>query len=78
MIFCALSFPHSKSVENFSVGRLHYQHFNKFGRYGNSRIQLYIYNDVVIPTENTIPAIYQRINYFNKLLVSINKASSIV
>jgi hypothetical protein len=55
------------TVENFSVGRLHYQHLNHFGRYGNNMIQLYIYNDVVIPTENTIPAIYQRINYFNKL-----------
>ena len=55
------------TVENFSVGRTHYQHFNKFGRYNNPMIQLYIYNDVVIPKETTIPAIYQRINYFNKL-----------
>ena len=55
------------TVENFSVGRTHYQHFNKFGRYDNPMIDLYIYNDVTIPRNNTIPAIYQRINYFNKL-----------
>tara|TARA_Y100000591_G_scaffold126524_1_gene108415 strand:- start:30752 stop:31687 length:936 start_codon:yes stop_codon:yes gene_type:complete len=55
------------TVENFSVGRTHYQHFNKFSRYDNPMIQLYIYNDVVLPTETTIPAIYQRIKYFNKL-----------
>ena len=55
------------TVENFSVGRRHYQHLNKFGRYGNPKIHIYIYNDVIIPTNNTIPAIYQRINYFNKL-----------
>lgn len=55
------------TVENFSVGRTHYKHLNKFGKYGNTMVQLYIYNDITIPTENAIPAIYQRINYFNKL-----------
>jgi hypothetical protein len=55
------------TIENFSVGRTHYQHFNKFGRYDNPMIQLYIYNDITIPRNNTIPAIYQRIKYFNKL-----------
>lgn len=55
------------TVENFSVGRLHYQHFNKFGKYNNPMIDLYIYNDITIPRNNTIPAIYQRIKYFNKL-----------
>tara|TARA_Y100000389_G_scaffold192924_1_gene221105 strand:+ start:2148 stop:3080 length:933 start_codon:yes stop_codon:yes gene_type:complete len=56
------------TVENFSVGRNHYQHFNKFGRFNNPLIKLYIYNDICIPRENTIPAMYQRIKYFNKLL----------
>ena len=56
------------TVENFSVGRSHYKHFNKFGRFNNPIVKLYIYNDVCIPRENTLPAIYQRIKYFNKLL----------
>ena len=55
------------TVENFLAGRTHYKHLNKFGKYGNNKIHLYIYNDITIPTENAIPAIYQRINYFNKL-----------
>lgn len=55
------------TVENFSAGRTWYKHLNRFGRYGNSMIHLYIYNDVTIPTKNIIPSIYQRINYFNKL-----------
>jgi hypothetical protein len=55
------------SVENFSAGRLHYQHLNKFGKYGNPKIDLYIYNDEIIPSEKVIPMIYMRINYFNKL-----------
>jgi hypothetical protein len=55
------------TVENFSVGRKHYQHFNNFNKFNNPMVKLYIYNDVTIPTNNCIPAIYQRINYFNKL-----------
>ena len=30
------------TVENFSVGRSHYKHLNKFGKYGNNKIHLYI------------------------------------
>ena len=55
------------SLENFSVGRCHYQHFNKFGRFNNPMIKLYIYNDICIPRDNVIPVIYQRMNYFNKI-----------
>ena len=59
------------SVENFSAGRTHYQHLNTFGRLGNPLIKLYIYNDTTTPTTlglpHIIPAIYQRIKYFNKL-----------
>jgi hypothetical protein len=56
------------SIENLSVGRTHYKHFNKFGRYGNPMIDLYIYNDIIIPTEKIIPAFCMRINYYNKLI----------
>jgi len=55
------------SVENFSAGRTHYQHLNTFGRLGNPLIKLYIYNDTIKPDVLVIPAIYQRIKYFNKL-----------
>lgn len=55
------------SIENLSAGRTHYQHLNTFGRYGNPFIKLYIYNDTIQPNDLIIPAIYQRIKYFNKL-----------
>ena len=55
------------SLENFSVGRSHYKHFNKFERYNNPMIKLYIYNDVCIPRKNVVPVIYQRVNYFNRI-----------
>lgn len=55
------------TIENFSVGRKHYQHFNKFNRFDNPMIKLYIYSDVNIPTKNCIPGIYLLVNYFNKL-----------
>ena len=55
------------TCENFSVGRPHYKHLNKYGRYGNPLIKLYIYNDECVPSKNILPSIYQRICYFNKL-----------
>jgi hypothetical protein len=54
-------------VENFSVGRKHYQHWNKFGRSKNSLISSYIYNDIAHPVDNIIPAVYCRVKYFNKI-----------
>jgi hypothetical protein len=60
------------SLENFSIGRNHYQHFNKFGRFNNPMIQLYIYNDICIPRDNVIPVFYQRINYFNRIKNNYN------
>ena len=60
------------SLENFSAGRLHYKHFNKFGRFNNPMIKLYIYNDICIPKENVIPVLYQRINYFNRIKNNYN------
>jgi len=60
------------SLENFSVGRSHYKHFNKFGRFNNHMIKLYIYNDICIPKENVIPVLYQRINYFNRIKNNYN------
>ena len=41
------------TVENFSVGRKHYQHFNNFNKFNNPMVKLYIYNDVTIPTRLT-------------------------
>lgn len=41
-------------VENLSVGRRHYQHFNQFGRYNNPKIHLYYYNDVTYMDKRTI------------------------
>jgi hypothetical protein len=55
------------SVENFSVGRTHYKHWNKFGRSGNPLINSYIYNDISQPVDNIIPAVYCRVKYFNKI-----------
>ena len=55
------------SVENFSVGRKHYQHWNKFNRQSNPLINAYIYNDIPHPDKNMIPAIYQRIKYFKSV-----------
>ena len=56
------------TVENFAVGHSHYQHLNKFSRFYNPHVKLYIYNDVSMPSTNCIPAIYQRIKYYEKLL----------
>jgi len=55
------------SVENFSVGRTHYQHFNKFKRDSNPLINLYLYNDVSHVKNNLIPVIYNRVKYFNSI-----------
>lgn len=52
------------SVENFSVGRKHYEHWNKFNRQSNTLINAYIYNDISHPDKNMIPAVYQRVKYF--------------
>lgn len=56
------------SLENFSVGRKHYKHFNKFGRV-NDRVNVYLYNDVAHPdtTLNIIPNAYMFVQYFNKI-----------
>lgn len=55
------------SVENFSVGRTHYQHWNKFGRNSNPMISTYIYNDIPHPLEHIIPTVYYRVKYFNTI-----------
>jgi hypothetical protein len=54
-------------VENLSVGRGHYQHFNHFDRYNNDKINLYYYNDVCQLTENTIPIQYCFIKQYKYL-----------
>jgi len=55
------------SVENFSVGRTHYQHWNRFGRIGNPLIKTYIYNDIPKTQGNLISAVSCRIRYFNSI-----------
>jgi len=58
------------SVENFSVGRTHYKHWNKFGRDKNPLINTYIYNDIPNPINNIIPVVYSRVKYFNSIYSS--------
>jgi hypothetical protein len=57
-------------IENLSVGRGWYGFYNTFGRY-TPKIDLYLYNDISIKTENTIPIINKRIEYFKKMESSI-------
>jgi hypothetical protein len=63
-------------VENCSVGRTHYNHYNEFDHYNDSRINIYIYNDISrIEYANNyiaIPFIYVYIDYFNYLYKQIN------
>jgi hypothetical protein len=62
-------------VENCSVGRPHYKHFNQFGHFNDQRINIYIYNDIsqLIKTDKyiAIPFIYIYIDNFIKLQKSI-------
>jgi hypothetical protein len=58
-------------IENLSVGRGWYAFYNSFGRY-NPKIDIYLYNDISIKTENTIPIINKRIEYFKKMETLIN------
>lgn len=60
------------SVENTSVGRTHYQHWNKFGRNGNPMIKWYIYNDIPHPVDNIIPTVYGRIRYYHEIKKNYN------
>jgi len=53
-------------VENLSIGRKHYKHFNNFGR-NNPKINHYIYNDVSEPADDITPAVLCRMRYFNTL-----------
>jgi hypothetical protein len=66
------------SVENLSVGRTHYKHFNKYGRNNNPLIHHYIYNDVSHLTGNFIPAVYGRISYFHNIWNDYNDIRSSV
>jgi len=57
------------TVENLSVGRGHYKHFNHFGRDKNPMIRYYIYNDISSPIRLTngslaLPCVYYRIRHF--------------
>lgn len=61
-------------VENLSVGRTHYQHFNKFGRYGNKKVNIYFYNDIPEIIEKpklSLPISYYFYNYYKNILQNI-------
>lgn len=66
------------SVENFSVGRTHYKHWNKFSRDKNPLISTYIYNDIAHPINNIIPAVYSRVKYFNSVYSSFESIRSAI
>jgi hypothetical protein len=61
------------NVENLSVGRTHYQHFNKFKRYNNPKIDMYIYNDISNANEKAIPTVIRRIQYFKSIENKFNE-----
>jgi hypothetical protein len=66
------------SVENFSVGRTHYKHWNKFNRDKNPLINTYIYNDIAHPIRSLLPAVYSRIKYFNSIYSSFESIRSAI
>jgi len=66
------------SVENFSVGRTHYKHWNKFSRDKNPLISTYIYNDIAHPINNIIPVVYSRVKYFNSVYSSFESIRSAI
>ena len=55
------------SMENVSVGKSQYHHWNKFGRNSNPMISTYIYNDIPHLSPHIIPAVYYRVKYFNSI-----------
>jgi hypothetical protein len=55
------------SIENLSIGRNHYKHFNLYNRYNNNKIQLYYYNDINFISHNSIPISLCFIRQFNCL-----------
>ena len=66
------------SVENFSVGRTHYKHWNKFNREKNPLISTYIYNDIPHPIRYLLPAVYSRVKYFNLIHSSFESIRSAI
>jgi hypothetical protein len=59
------------SVENCSVGRKHYKHYNEYSYFNDNRIHIYIYNDIstIIKTDKylAIPFIYLYIDQFIRI-----------
>lgn len=62
------------NVENFGVGRSHYQFFNKYGDCNNPMVDIYIHNhhsDVLYnidgKTPKILPTVDYRIQYFKKV-----------
>jgi hypothetical protein len=58
-------------VENCSVDRKHYKHYNEYYHFNDNRIDIYIYNDIsnIIKTEKylAIPFIYLYIDQFIRI-----------
>jgi hypothetical protein len=57
-----------------------YDHYKKYGNYGNKNIQIYLYNHIskLELTDNyiAIPLIYSEINYFNRFYKTIEPSPS--
>jgi hypothetical protein len=58
-------------VENCSIGRSHYKHYNEYKHFNDNRIDIYIYNDIstIIKTDQylAIPFIYLYIDQFIRI-----------
>jgi hypothetical protein len=58
-------------VENCSVGRTHYKHFNEFQHFNDRRINVFIYNDIskIVKTDKyiAIPFVYAYIDQFIRI-----------
>lgn len=63
-------------VENLHVNRKHYKHFNRFGDFNNTKIDIYLYNHFSKPTDTTTYKMYPQINfrmeYFDKIKDNYN------
>jgi hypothetical protein len=61
-------------VENCSVGRTHYKHYNEFKHFNDDRFKIYIYNDIskIQKTDKylAIPFVYLYIDQFVRLLTT--------
>jgi hypothetical protein len=63
-------------VENCSIGRRHYRHYNEFSHFNDNRFNIYIYNDISKIIKNdkylAIPFIYLYIDQFIRIEKTIS------